>query len=121
MKSAQVHSGDGSPGLYLDGRKTVPILYGLSDIPASGSNTAQAQRNIRLFAEQGVNLVTADTGLHLGWHKASPFETEPLREEIAGVLDANPGAGVILRLHLNPPYWWMRDFPEETVRYGVGQ
>ena len=118
MKSAQVHSGDGSPGLYLDGRKTVPILYGLSDIPASGSNTAQAQRNIRLFAEQGVNLVTADTGLHLGWHKASPFETEPLREEIAGVLDANPGAGVILRLHLNPPYWWMRDFPEETVRYG---
>ena len=80
MKSVAVCSTDGSPGLYLDGKKTVPILYGLSDIPASNSNTAQAQRNIKLFAEQGINLVTADTGLYLGWHKRSAFEIEPLRE-----------------------------------------
>ena len=117
MKSVAVCSTDGSPGLYLDGKKTVPILYGLSDIPASNSNTAQAQRNIKLFAEQGINLVTADTGLYLGWHKRSAFEIEPLREEIAGVLDANPDAGVLLRLHMNPPYWWLRDNPEETVLY----
>ena len=117
MESVQICSKDGSPGLYIDGEKTVPILYGLSDIPASNSNTAQAQRNIRLFAQQGISLVTADTGLHLGWHKTEPFEVEPLREEIAGVLDANPEAGVLLRLHLNPPYWWLRDYPEETVSY----
>ena len=24
---------------------------------------------------------------------------------------------VILRLHLNPPYWWLRDNPDETVIY----
>ena len=117
MKSAIVCSDDGSPGLYIDGEKVVPILYGLSDIPASNSNTAQAQRNIRLFAEQGIFLVTADTGLHLGWHKTEPFEVEPIQEEIAGVLDANPEAGVLLRLHLNPPYWWLRDYPEESVSY----
>lgn len=117
MRSSQVHSEDGSPGLYIDGQKVVPILYGLSDIPGSSSNTAQAQRNIKAFADQNIRYVTADTDLRLGWHKHSPFEVEPMVEEIAGVLQANPDAGVLLRLHLNTPYWWMRDYPEETVLY----
>lgn len=118
MKSAVVRMDRGNPALYIDGVKTLPMLYGLSDIPGSRTNTAQAQKNIRQFAEQGIHLVTADTELRLGWHKVSPFEWEPLQEEIAGALQADPQTKVLLRLHLNPPYWWLRDNPDEQVIYG---
>ena len=116
MKS-KIQIENGSPKLYINGKKTAPVLYGLSDIPASNSNTAQAQRNIKNFAQAGINLVTADTSLTLGWHKHDPFECEPMFAEIAGIVEAEPDAGVLLRLHLNPPYWWLRDHPEEQIIY----
>lgn len=124
MKSSIVDSRDGSVALYIDGQKTPPVLLGLSDIPGSSTNTAYAQKTIRQFADAGVNLICADSDLHLGWFKQSPFEWEPIQEEIAAAILANPNVGVILRLHVNPPYFWMRDNPEECVLYadkeGVG-
>lgn len=117
MNSSQVDSRDGSPALYIDGKKTPPIVFGLSDIPGSATNTVYAQRNIANFAAQGIHLVMIDTELRLGWHKLSPFEWEPLQEEIAAAMQADPEINVIIRLHVNPPYWWLRDNPDELVIY----
>ncbi len=113
--NAEMKNVDGSVGLYINGEKTAPVLYALSDIPASRSNTAQAQRNISNFARAGVNLVQVDTKLGLGWHKSTPVEFDGIQAEIAGALDANPDAGIMIRLHMNPPYWWIRDNPDECV------
>ncbi len=113
--SAEIRNTDGSVGLYINGEKTAPVLYALSDIPASRSNTAQAQRNIANFARSGVNLVQVDTRLCLGWHKSTPVEFDGIQAEIAGALDANPDAGIMIRIHMNPPYWWIRDNPDECV------
>jgi hypothetical protein len=117
MSVTEIKIDSGLPSIYIDGVKVPPVLYGLSDIPGSKSCTAQAQRNIYAFAKAGINLVNADTGLHLGWHRITPFDTEPLIQEIAGVLDANPKAKILLRLHMNPPYWWLRDNPDECIVY----
>lgn len=117
MISAEVKRTDGSVGLYIDGKKTVPVFYGLSDLPGSATNTYYAWKNIRNFAEQGINLVSIDTEIRDCWFKQSPYEWEPMQEEIAAAQIANPNCGVLIRLHLNPPYWWMRDYPEETVLY----
>jgi hypothetical protein len=117
MPDIRIDNAPHCPSLMIDGRRVLPVLYGLSDFPAARSNTAQAKRNIVHFAAASINLVSADTCLHLGWHKVSPFDTEAMRAEIAGVLDANPRARVLLRLHMNPPYWWLRDHPGECVVY----
>lgn len=116
MRDVKVINGN-SPELYIDGKRTLPVLYGLSDFPAAGSNTAQAHRNIANFASRGIHLVTVDSALHIGWHKAVEFNCDAILAEIAGAADADPETGVILRLHLNPPYWWLRDNPDETVIY----
>ena len=117
MSYAEVRNDSGTPRLYVDGVETPPILYGLSDFPGAAANTAYAQKNIAQFAAAGIHLFQADSDLRLGWHKSSPFEWEPIHEEIAAVVAADPEAKVILRLHLNPPYWWLRDHPEEQVLY----
>ncbi len=117
MYTAKINRNSGAPELLINGKKTAPIMYGLSDIPGSKSNTAQAQRNIKNFADCGIDIVAADSCLNLGWHKSTDFEIEPVQAEIAGVLEANPDARVLLRLHINPPYWWMRDNPDELVLY----
>ena len=114
---AEIRMQDQKPALYINGERRLPILYGLSDIPGSRASTVQAYRNVKAFGEAGVDLVVADTDLRLGWHKATPFDPEPLLAEIAAVRDANPRAYVLLRLHVNPPYFFLRDHPSEQVIY----
>lgn len=94
MSKAEIHTESGKPTIFVDGKALPPVLYGLSDIPASDSNTAQAQRNIARFAKARINLVNVDTGLHLGWHRVSKFDPAAVIAEISGALDANPNAKV---------------------------
>ena len=117
MHLVKVETNGNAPELFTDDEKVIPIMYALSDMPGSQSNTAQAQRNIKNFAKCGINIVSVDTNLNLGWHKSTDFEIEPMQAEVAGALEANPNAKIILRLHMNPPYWWMRDNPQELVEY----
>lgn len=117
MFASETRHTDGSVGLYIDGKKTPPLFFGLSDIPGSATNTYYAWKNIRNFAAQGIHLVSIDTELRDCWFKQSPYEWEAMQEEIAAAQIADPDCGVLIRLHLNPPYWWMRDHPEETVLY----
>lgn len=117
MHSVKVETNGNAPELFVDGQKVIPIMYALSDMPGSKSNTAQALKNIQNFAKCGINIVSVDTNLSLGWHKSTEFEIEPMQAEVAGALEANPNAKIILRLHMNPPYWWMRDNQQELVEY----
>ena len=111
---------NGSPVLYLNGKKTAPLIYALSDVPASGPLTAQAQKNIAQFAEQGIHIFSADVNLAQGWHRTVPYRPEFLLGDLTAILETDPQAAVILRLHVNPPYWWMRDNPDEMCIYGRG-
>ena len=114
---ARLKNEDGKMNIYIDNMRTPPIMFALSDFPAAASNTHYAFKNIQNFKHQGINIVSADAELHIGWHKVSPFDCEAIRAEIESVLDANPDASVLLRLHLNPPYWWLRDNPDECIVY----
>ena len=115
--AARLVNEDGKVNAYINGRRTPPVMYALSDFPAASSNTHYAFKNIQNFKRQGINLVCADSDLNIGWHKVSPFDGEAVIAQIESVLDANPDAKVLLRLHLNPPYWWLRDNPEECIVY----
>ncbi len=117
MSEFKVKKQNNKVQLFIDGKNTPPVIYGLSDFPAARSNTAYAQKNIAQFGDIGINIVSCDSGLHLGWRKAEEFDPEPIMAEIGGVLDANPNAKINLRLHMNPPYWWLRDNPQECIIY----
>ena len=111
---------DGSPVLYLNGQKTAPLIYALSDVPISSPLTAQAQRNIANFAQQGINIVSTCVNLCKGWHKTGPYRPDFLIGDLTAIIETNPDAAVILRLFVNPPYWWMRDNPDELCVYAEG-
>ena len=117
MNSSYIKKEKGYPALYIDNQRTLPVLFGLSDIPGSASNTHYAWKNIRNFAELGIHLVCIDAEIRQGWFKQSPYEWASIEAEIADAMAADPQTGVLIRLHMNPPYWWMRDYPEETVLY----
>ncbi|MBQ7652671.1 MAG: hypothetical protein IJS15_17060, partial [Victivallales bacterium] len=110
----------GRPHIIVNGESIPPLIYGLSDIPASRTCTAQAKRNIANFARAGIHLVQIDTDLRFCWLPEGIVDSTPVINEIAGALEANPHALVIIRLHLNPPVWWMDTHPDEMNRFADG-
>ena len=111
---------NGKPTLYINGQKTLPMIYALTDIHAFDSLTTQAQRNMRHFAEQGIHFIQAHVFLYKGWHKATGYDIDNVIGVLTGVLEADPNAAIMLRLHLGAPYWWMRDNPEENCVFRKG-
>ena len=117
VDSAYVNSREGAPLLLVDGKPTAPLWYALSDIPAAKAWKECSQRAIRNFSIQGIDIVCVDTDLYKGWNESGEYDPETLFGDIRAVLTANPNARIVTRLHLNPPYWWLRKHREELVGY----
>lgn len=113
-----MHSG--RPTLVIDGQAVPPLMYGLSDIPASRAWTDQARRNIANFAAAGIDLVQIDLALRDGWRPEGEFDLAIPVRELQNVMEVSPDAAIFIRLHLNPPHWWMKANPAELVVYADG-
>lgn len=115
--NACVKTVGGKPTLFIDGKITTPLIYSLaSHIKPMRAATALSQRNLKYFAESGIDLVEVETILSDCWRKNGDFSEMPIYAEVAEVVRANPKAKVILRLHLQPPYWWLRDNQDELCK-----
>lgn len=117
IKKDHITANAGAPELYIDGKKTVPLWYALSDIPAAKAWNDCSQRGIKNFAKCGIDIVCVDTNLHEGWQENGEYDPAALLKDISAVLQSNPNAKVVTRLHLNPPYWWLHKYPEEQIVY----
>lgn len=117
IDTSRVTASGGRPELWIDGVKTPPVFYALSDIPAAKAWQDCSQRGIKNFGDLGINIVCVDTSIHEDWSEDGAYEPRALYRDIEAVLRANPSAKVITRLHLNPPYWWLRKYPGERIEY----
>ena len=85
INQAEVKFVCGRPRIYLNGGEVSPVLYGLSDIPASRCTTKQARRNIRNFGEAGIDLIQIDLNLREAWQPDGATDiSEAVRELSAG-------------------------------------
>ncbi len=121
ISRAEVFFKRGRARVYLNGSEVPPVLYALSDIPASRSTTEQAQRNIRNFGSAGINLVQIDLNLRDAWLPDGITDVSEAIRQISAAESANPQCAVILRLHMNPPPWWLAAHSEEETVYGEGE
>lgn len=115
IDKSKVTAQGGVPELYIDGVKTAPLFYALSDCPFGRAYTAVSQKNIKNFAAAGINVVCIDTSLYKAWKRNGEVDISEILKELTAVNEANPDAKVIVRLHVNAPYWWMRKNKSELI------
>ena len=113
MTGAKIKFEDGYPKLYVDGKITPPLMYALTALPGS----VCAQKNIPLFHDVGIDIVSLMVGLDEDWLGEGIYAGEHLLGYIRDVKKANPVAKILLRVNLSAPYWWMRKYPEELIKY----
>lgn len=120
IDKSEITGWGGRPDLYVDEKITPPLLYAMSDIPASRAWTDVSRKNVKNFGECGIHIVCIDANLKDGWLESGEFDPTEFFKQMQAVAESNPQAKVIVRLHLNPPYFWLRKNKEEQiVFYGV--
>ena len=118
---ASVRPYRGRPALFVNDRPVQPVFYSLTDYPGGRWTWEEMpRRNLSLFAGLGFTLFQVDLMLEHLWTADARFDIGPARRQIRGVLDVCPGAGVVIRLHVNAPPWWNAAHPDECVGYADG-
>lgn len=117
-KSSSVEMIQGRPMIVIDGEPHYPMIYALTDVPSGRWSWEELpQHNIKNFCRSGVHLFQLDVHLEHIWTKENGWDLTIPRKQIAGVLEVCPDAAIIFRFHLRAPRWWLRQHPEEWVKY----
>ena len=115
--SAKVEVRNGRPTLLVDGVPEYPMFYALTDVPGGRFSWEDVPaRNVREFARTaGVRLFQLDLAMEHVFLEDGTVDLTVARRQIQGVLAARADAGVVFRLHVRPPRWWLARHPEELT------
>lgn len=119
---AEVRQHQGRPQLYVDGQPALPHFYALTHAyGARWSWEEVPQRNLKNFGDLGIRLFQLDLYFEDIWRSAdAPLDMDKAFRQVRGLLEVCPQAAVVLRVHVNAPFWWNEAHREECVAFADG-
>jgi len=121
-KVAEVRTYNGKPVLFVDHIAVTPDFYALTHAyGARWSWEEVPQRNLKNFAEIGFRLFQLDLYFEDIWYKdIDTLDIGKARRQVKGLLDVCPDASVVIRVHVNAPFWWNDQNLSECTQYADG-
>lgn len=121
-KTAQVRQYNGKPTLFVDNHAVAPDFYALTHAyGARWSWEEVPQRNLKNFADLGFRLFQLDLYFEDIWYKnTDTLDIAKARRQVRGLLEVCPDAAVVIRIHVNAPFWWNEQNPQECTQYADG-
>ena len=121
-KSAEIKPYLGRPTIHVNGLPQTPSFYALTH--AYGGRWSWEEvpaRNLKNFCEIGIRLFQVDLYLEDIWYKNTKnLDVAKVQRQVRGVLDQCPDAGVVIRMHVNAPFWWNEANRNECTQYADG-
>lgn len=121
-QTAEIRLLHGQPMLYVNQQPELPFLYALTHVTGGRWSWEELPaHNLRRMSEAGIRLFQVDLWLEDIWKaREKQLDMALVRRQIRGVLAACPTGAVIVRLHVNAPFWWNQAHPAECVQYADG-
>lgn len=110
------------PTIFINNQPVAPQFYALTHAyGARWSWEEVPSRNLKNFCNIGYQLYQVDLYFEDIWYKNSDsLDMDKVRRQVQGVLDVCPDAGVVIRVHVNAPFWWNEANPDECTQYADG-
>jgi hypothetical protein len=121
-KTAAVKTFNGKPTLFVNNQPVSPNFYALTHAyGARWSWEEVPQRNLKNFADIGFRLFQLDLYFEDIWYKgANELDIAKAQRQVRGLLDVCPDASVVIRVHVNAPFWWNEQNLDECVQFANG-
>ena len=116
--TATVQQHNGRPALFVNAQPVPPFAY-MSYLPKTPYYRESAQAGIHLFCfpaylgDRGINPTSGIGPFRPSvWKGENSYDFSSIEKDFETLLEADPLAQVIIRLHLDPPQWWEREHPD---------
>ncbi|MPR35254.1 hypothetical protein [Salmonirosea aquatica] len=110
---------NGRPTLFVNDTPQVPAFYALTH--AYGGRWSWEEvpaRNLNNFCQIGFRLFQVDLWLEDLWYpNTDTLDIRKAQHQVRGVLDQCQDASVVIRIHVNAPFWWNKAHPEECTQF----
>ncbi|MEP7321158.1 MAG: hypothetical protein ABI761_04530 [Saprospiraceae bacterium] len=121
-KSAFIKPYNGRPTIFINNTPQTPAFYALTHAYGGRWSWEEvAARNINNFCQIGFKLFQVDLYFEDIWYKNKKgLDIQKAQRQVRGVLDQCPDANVIIRIHVNAPFWWNETHPDECTAFADG-
>jgi hypothetical protein len=121
-KTGKVQDYMGRPTIFVNDKPLAPIFYSLTHAyTGRWSWEENPQRQLKNFCEQGIRLFQLDLYFEDIWYKDVPeLDIAKAQKQVRGLLDVCPDANIVIRVHVNAPFWWNDENKDEWTIFVDG-
>ncbi len=116
---ARVAPHQGRNAIWVNGRPVVAQMYSGTE-HSRQTWTGRARQSLEEFTALGYDIIQTDCWLKYSLRPDGTFDMAGIRRQLAGILEVNPRAMLVVRINVSAPRWWLDAHPAETCKVTAG-
>ena len=101
--------------IFVNGQPMAPLMYSGTE-HSRETWTGQPRKSIEEFTALGYEIFQTDLWLKYSLRPDGTFDMDGIRRQLAGILEVNPHAKLVVRINVSAPKWWLEQNPSETCK-----
>jgi hypothetical protein len=101
--------------IWVDGKPMAPLMYSGTE-HSRETWTNQPRKSIEEFSALGYEIIQTDMWFKYSLRPDGTFDMEGVRKQLAGILEVNPKAKIVVRINVSAPRWWLERNTNEICR-----
>lgn len=104
---------------FVNGRPMPPQMYSGTE-HSRETWAGQPRKSIEEFTALGYEIIQTDMWFKYSLRSDGTFDMDGVRKQLAGILDINPTAKIVVRINVSAPRWWLEQNPTEVCKVTAG-
>ncbi len=100
---------------FVNGRPIAPIMYSGTE-HSRDTWTGRPRQSLSEFTQLGYEIIQTDLWFKYSLRPDGTFDLGGIRRQLAGILEVNPAAKIVVRINVSAPRWWLERNPAERCR-----
>jgi hypothetical protein len=101
--------------IWVDGKPVPPLMYSGTE-HSRETWEGKPRQSLAEFTAQGYELIQTDMWFKYSLRPDGTFDVDGIRRQLAGILDVNPNAKIVVRINVSAPRWWLEAHTNETCK-----
>lgn len=101
--------------IFVNGEPMAPQMYSGTE-HSRQTWTGLPRKSLEEFSSLGYDLIQTDLWFKYSLRPDGTFDLDGVRRQLAGILEVNPNAKIVIRVNVSAPKWWLQANPGEICQ-----